>query len=534
MGAEGWLAEAPYDAIVVGSGFGGAMAAHVMVEAGWSVLMLERGDWVSRGAHNWSADAVGPLTEHYVTESPYRVSGGRRDTTVGAFHCVGGPSVFYGGVALRFRAEDFEHDPEIAGASGACWPWAYDEIEPWYGRAERLLGVSGEADRDPTEPYRSTPFAAPPGPLAPISSRIAGAATALGCRPFRLPMAINHLDRPGRRGCIACGTCDGFACAVGAKNDVATALIGPLVRRGLHLRTNTVVTRLLAANGRITGVETTDRGNGLKGVVTATAVILAAGALATPHLLLASGLQRLNPGGHVVGRYLMRHYNAIVFGVFPSPPNPGGGFHKQLAIHDFYFGIAGRGRVQGKLGGIQQLATPPAGLVRAQLRAPLGGVCAAWVDHLTGLLVIAEDQPQYHNRVLLDGGAADRHGLPSLRVDHRYSARDVAAGRALAGRARAILSRAGAWAFYRHRIDTFSHALGTVRMGTDPRGSALDRDGRFRGIENLWVADGSALPSSAGVNPSLTIAANALRIADRIVHHVPRLAEPAHHVVLGR
>jgi choline dehydrogenase-like flavoprotein len=269
-------------------------------------------------------------------------------------------------------------------------------------------------------------------------------------------------------------------------------------------------------------------------VVTAAAIVLAAGALATPQLLLASGLHRLNPGGHVIGRYLTRHYNEIVLGIFPSPPNPGGGFHKQVGIHDFYHGTGRRGSVQGKLGGIQQLATPPAGLVRAQLPAPLGGVCAPWVDHLTGLLVIAEDQPRYHNRVLLDGGPADRHGLPPLRIDHRYSARDLAAGRALAGRARAILGRAGAWAFYRHRIDTFSHALGTVRMGTDPRTSALDRDGRFRGIENLWVTDGSALPSSAGVNPSLTIAATALRAAHRLVHHLPRLTEPGHHAVSGR
>jgi choline dehydrogenase-like flavoprotein len=135
--------------------------------------------------------------------------------------------------------------------------------------------------------------------------------------------------------------------------------------------------------------------------------------------------------------------------------------------------------------------------------------------------------------VLLDAGAPDRHGLPPLRVDHRYSDRDVAAGGALAGRARAILRRAGAWAFYRHRIGTFSHAVGTVRMGTDPRTSALDPDGGFRGVENLSVADGSVMPSSAGVNPSLTIAAIALRTAHRLVARSSRLTETGHHVALG-
>jgi choline dehydrogenase-like flavoprotein len=235
-----------YDAIVIGSGFGGAMAAHVLVEAGWSVLMLERGDWVAREARNWSVEAVGPLTPHYSTESPYRLMDDAGDTTAGAFHCVGGPSVFYGGVAFRFRAEDFEHDPEIAGNSGARWPWTYAELEPYYAEAERILGVAGEAGVDPTEPGRSTPYPQPPMELAPISRRVERAARELGCQPFRLPLAINHTERPGRTACVACGTCDGFACAVGAKNDLATVVVQPLLRGGLHLRTNAVAARLTA------------------------------------------------------------------------------------------------------------------------------------------------------------------------------------------------------------------------------------------------------------------------------------------------
>jgi choline dehydrogenase-like flavoprotein len=340
-------------------------------------------------------------------------------------------------------------------------------------------------------------------------------------------LAINHRVRPDRGACIGCGSCDGFACAVGAKNDLATAVLGPLVRRGLHLRVNAVATRLYAERGRITGVEIRDRDTGEATVCRADVVVMAAGALATPQLLLASGLQRLNPGGHVVGRYLMRHYNKIVFGVFPQPPNPGGGFHKQLAIHDFYFGDTALRYPRGKLGGIQQLATPPVGLVRAQLPPVIGPVCARWVDHLTGLLTIAEDQPQYENRVLLDGVATDRVGLPRLQITHRYSERDRAAGRALVERASAILRHAGAWALVRHRIDTFSHAVGTVRMGADPRTSALDPECRFRGLENLYVVDGSVMPTSAAVNPSLTIAANALRAAHRLAGHSSLIQEPA-------
>jgi choline dehydrogenase-like flavoprotein len=521
-----------YDAIVIGSGFGGAMAAHVLVGAGWSVLMLERGDWVQRGPENWAADGVGPLTPHYSTEAPYRVADDAGETKAGAFHCVGGPSVFYGGVAFRFRAEDFEHNPEIVGNSGAQWPWSYAEIEPWYTEAERILGVAGEAGTDPTEPGRSAPYPGSPMALAPISRRIERAARELGCHPFRLPLAINTGARTQRNACIGCGTCDGFACAVGAKNDLATMVVAPLLARGLQLRTNAVATRLTTEAGRVTAVEAIDRDSGRTTIYRGRTVVLAAGALATPHLLLASGLQRFNPGGHVIGRFLMRHYNEIVFGIFPEPPNPGGGFHKQLAIHDFYFGHRSRRGPRGKLGGIQQLATPPAGLVRAQLPPLLGPALAPWVDHLTGLLVIAEDQPQYENRVSLDPGTTDRYRLPGLVVSHHYSARDRAAGRTLGNRARAILRRAGAWAFYRHRIGTFSHAVGTVRMGSDPRTSALDADCRFRGLDNLYVVDGSVMPTSAGVNPSLTIAANALRAAHRLVLRSPRLSESPDHVPL--
>jgi choline dehydrogenase-like flavoprotein len=251
-----------YDAIVIGSGFGGAMTAHVLVESGWSVLMVERGDWVARGPQNWAPDGVGQMTSHYSSESPYRVMTETGETHAGAFHCVGGPSVFYGGVALRFRAEDFEQDPEIAGASGARWPWTYHEIEPYYTEAEQILGVAGDTGVDPTEPPRSASYSETPSELAPVSRRIERAARELGYRPFRLPMAINRRVLPGRGACIGCDTCDGFACAVGAKNDLATAVLGPLVRRGLHLRVNAVATRLHADRGRITGVEIRDRRTG--------------------------------------------------------------------------------------------------------------------------------------------------------------------------------------------------------------------------------------------------------------------------------
>src|SRR5688500_18804504 len=368
------------------------MAARVLVHAGWRVLLLERGGWVDRGPENWAQENVGELTGHYSREAPYRQLQGGRD--LGAYFCVGGPSVFYGGVSLRFRERDFEVDREIVGDSGARWPLHYADLEPYYTAAERILGVSGAAGECPTDPPRSEPYPFPPTDVAPVTERLSRAARDLGLNPFRLPLAINRVAADeGRGACQACGTCDGFACAVGAKNDLATAVIGPLLRQGLRLETNAVVTRLLTDGQRVTGVEVAAHDSGERTVYRGREVILAAGALATPQLLLASDLARHNPGCQVVGRYLQRHYNEILFGIFPTPPNPGGGFHKQLGIHDLYFVHPGVGSPAGKLGGMQQLPTPPVGLVRAELPRVLGAMVAPWVKHLTGLLVMAEDQP---------------------------------------------------------------------------------------------------------------------------------------------
>lgn len=516
-----------YDALIIGSGFGGTMAAHRLVHAGQRVLIVERGGWVGRGPHNWRGEEVGLLGQHYDTESPYRVHDETGRSSAGAFFCVGGPSVFYGGVALRLRSEDFESDPALDATSGAAWPYAYPDIEPYYAAAEQIIGVAGVAGEDPTEPWRSGPYPEPPGPLAAISRRIGEAARTLGFHPFRLPLAINHGAAPHRASCAACGTCDGFACAIGAKNDLATSVLPGLVERGLELRPWSAAVRIVVERGRVTGVAVADVRTGQITTYRARRVILAAGALASPHLLLAAGLHRFNPGGHVVGRYLMRHLNRIVFGIFPHQPAPDGQFHKQIGIHDLYFGDPGRREPRGKLGGIQQLATPPASLVRSQLPGPLGALGARAVGHLTGLLTIAEDQPQFDNRVVIDASRTDRLGLPGLTITHRYSPRDRAASDALAEAARAVLRRTGAWAFYQHQIGTFSHAVGTVRMGRDPRTSALDQYGRFRGIDNLFVLDGSFMPRSAGVNPSLTIAAHALRAADYLV------ATPTHRQRIG-
>lgn len=501
-----------YDCIIVGSGFGGAGVAHAMVSAGRSVLMLERGDWVPRGPENWHPESAGMLTPHYSHDSPILADTDRGSATHGGYFLVGGPSVFYGGVSLRFREADFRPAAEFTTDSAADWPLSYADLEPWYGQAEALIGVAGETGVDPTDPPRSTPFPHSPGRLATISERLASAARSLGLHPFRLPLAINHAA-PGRTPCIACTSCDGFACAISAKNDLATTVLPTLIAAGLELRSGVVVTRLEEEGGRISAVAGVDRATGEALRWKGRQVVLSAGALASPQLLLASGLERHNPAGQAIGRYLQRHLNGIVFGLFPSPPDPVGEFHKQIGIHDYYFG---NGTGLGKVGSLQQLVTPPIGLVRANVPRPVGAIAGPLVGRLTGLLLMAEDQPQARNAVTIDAARRDRHGLPAVRIHHRYSARDRAAGKLLRQAARRILRRAGALFFYHHPIDTFSHAAGTVRMGHDASTAPLDPDCRFRGIANLAVVDASFMPTTGAVNPSLTILANALRVGQTL------------------
>ncbi|NIP58415.1 MAG: FAD-binding protein [Gemmatimonadetes bacterium] len=497
--------------VVVGSGFGGALAAWPLVEEGVDVLMLERGPWVSRGAHNWAPEGTLTRTPYY-DGSRYRARTDAGAGETGSTSCVGGPSVFYGGVSFRFREADFRPDPELVGDSGSEWPLDYGDLEPHYAEAERILSVTGRGGDDPTEPPRSGAYPGSPDDLSHVSGEIAGAARSLGLRPFRLPLAINYGRHGDRRPCVACGTCDTFACAVGAKNDLAARVIPTLMARGMELRSGTAVTGLHAEGGRVEGVSWKDQETGVEGEVTADAVILAAGALATPHLLLASGLTEGNPAGDVVGRYLTRHCSAIVFGGYPWMPRYEGRFHKQVGINDFYLGDPdGRGP-PGTLGNIQQTQTPSMGTVEGELHVALAFLVRPLVRRSTGLLVIAEDRPRAGNRVRLDPDQRDELGLPRLVVEHAYHDRDLAARDALAARAKEVHRAAGSPATYLHEIDTFSHALGTVRMGPDPTRSPLDRECRYRGLENLWVTDGSALPTSAGVNPSLTIAANALRV----------------------
>jgi choline dehydrogenase-like flavoprotein len=499
------------EVLVIGSGMGGSAAAHALVEAGVRVLMLECGPRVQRGPANWQADAVMQLSPYYSMASPYRVRGDDAGS-VGSFHCVGGASVFFGAVTLRLRQSDFDDAPDVGASTGARWPYAYEELEPYYSWAERLLEVAGREGDDVTAPPRGAPYPHHPLPPQGPSRLVWSAAQSLGLRPALLPLAIRHVrsDSFGDA-CARCGTCDGFPCALSAKRDPAAAILPRLEGRGLTVLPDTVAVRLLRRGGRVMGVECIELVSRRRKVLRADHYVLAAGALASPRLVLASGLHTSSPARDWVGRCLMRHCNGIVYGLFRRRLAGGRAFHKQIGIFDLY---GGRGRPP--VGCLQSIHPPPPGLVRARVAAPLRGLAEPLANHSTGLLAIAEDEPRRENRVEVDARRTDAYGVPSGVITHRYTEHDVGRRRTLTRLAARILRAAGAAATFEAKIRTFSHALGSLRMGLDPRTSPLDGSCRFRGVENLWVMDGSFMPRSGGVNPSLTIAANALRAATRL------------------
>lgn len=489
-----------YEAIVIGSGLGGGAAAFALSRAGFRTLLLERGGWVKRDALDWSARGV-LIDQRYRSRSPVQVESDGGPHTVYPNEAVGGMSVFYGGASLRLREKDFSN-----------WPVDYAEMEPYYTKAEHLLEVHGQAGADMHEPPRSGAYRFGGIELAPPAKRIYEAAKTLGHRPFRIPLALNFTneDRPV---CIRCSTCDGFPCRIEAKNDVAMTLLAKAQTFDLSVMPGIIVLHLETRNGRVVRVRCLDGASNREVDFSAKIVILSAGALQSPAILLRSGLERLD-NHRLVGRFLMRHCNAVVTGLFPFSTNPDRIFHKQLCFTDFYEDL--RDRLGTSVGTIQDIYTPAPEVLKHFAPFGYGNLAALMARYLQNLLCIAEDEPQYENRVHLTSGLDD-HGITVTGVVHRYSDRDRLRRKYLTDRAGRILKQAGGLYHRVYNLETFSHAVGSLRFGNLARDSVLDESCRFRGIDNLFVLDGSFMPTSGGVNPSLTIAANALRVAD-VIH----------------
>lgn len=487
------------DIVIIGSGVGGATVAHQLAGLGRKVLILERGDFLPNEPENSDADAVF-LQARYKTRDVWvdRDGHGYRP---GQYYYVGGHTKFFGTAMFRFRESDFDQG-QMDGSPSPAWPVSYAELAPFYARAEQLFGVRGQAGTDPTEPPREA-FPHPAIPHEPVIAGLAQSLSGQGLRPFHMPSAVDY--GPGGA-CIRCGTCDAFACRQDAKGDAEVRVLRPLLGHpDIRLERKMEVMRLIADDQaqRIIAAEVRRDGETLR--VEAPIFVLSAGAINSALILLRSASQAAPQGlanrSGVVGRHLMNHHLTGLMGVNPLALNDTK-FPKTLSVNDFYHGIPGDPDARGN---VQMLGNIRGEMIRSAYPA-VPRMLADWLGrHSVDVLAMSEDLPNPDSRVRL-------HPDGTVEVDYRPGG--TQAHDRFVRHVRRVLRRSGFPVVLRHSfgIQAPSHQCGTVRMGTDPAQSALNSLCRAHDHPNLYVVDAGFFPSSAALNPALTIAAQALRV----------------------
>ena len=492
-----------FDIIIIGSGAGGGTMAHALAGSGARILLLERGGVVAQEPANWDPvavwkDKIYQTTERWLDErgAPFRPY---------THYNVGGNTKFWGSVLYRLRREDFEALDLMDGVSPA-WPILYETLAPYYDRAEALYQVHGGAG-DPTDPPRN-PFPHPPVPHAPNMTDLIARLQAMGLHPSALPLGV---IRPGEAGgCILCNTCNSFPCQLHRKSDAEVCCIEPATAHtDVELWTHARAERLYT-NPEGTAIESVDvERHGEHVRVSAPIVIVSCGAVNSAALLLKSANDQ-HPNGlanssGLVGRRYMAHLATMMQAFNPLRVNRDV-FQKTVAINDFYL----RGRhTPFPLGQIQSQGRTHGIMAKVVVPVLPLWLYDAWVARGVDWLVMSEDLPVPENRVTVT-----RDG----RVQLHYQPNNVRAHRQLVTEMKRILRKLGYWGTitFNHGNKNTTHQCGTVVFGDDPRTSVLDPFCRTHDIRNLFVVDASFFPSSAAVNPALTIIAQALRVADHI------------------
>ena len=518
------MTDGHYDIIVIGSGPGGGSFAQALAPTGKRILMLERGDYLPRSRANWSSKTVFVDGAYQAPDTWY----GRKGEAFhpGLHYYVGGNSKVYGSALFRLRERDFGEIRHKAGLSPA-WPLGYDVFEPYYTEAERLFHVHGLRGEDPTEPWASAPYAYPPVMHEPRIEGLSEIFRGEGLHPFHLPLGIKLDQNPDGSAttyspCIRCDAFDGFPCAINAKADAQVICVDPT--RAAHpnftLLTGAYVSRLETdPSGRSVSRVHVIRDNQFE-QYSADIVVVACGALSSALLLLRS-LSDHHPrglanGSDQVGRNYMRHDMSIVMALLKEPNHTV--FQKTLALSDYYFGAPDW---DFPLGLIQMCATSHGEQIRGE--APLAPLMAAvpelpfrkMAEHSIDFWLQSEDIPRAENRIRYQGD----------RVVLEIHEGDEEAAQRLKGKLKDLLRPMNAWPSLIDRdlylgknipVSGTAHQAGTCRFGVDPASSVLDLDCKAHELDNLYVTDASFFPSIGAVNPTLTIIANALRVADRV------------------
>jgi len=525
--------DARVDVLIIGAGASGAAVAWMLARAGIGVLCLEQGDWVDPQSYpHWRADWE--LSRHRewspepnVRRLPqdYPVNDAGSPIAPLMYNAVGGSTIHWSAHFPRFRPSDFR----VKTLDGVAddWPIDYAALEPYFDLNDRMMGVAGTTGDPayPAKPARQTP----PIPLDTLGRVMARGFDRLGWHWWPSDSAILTEDYDGRRACINCGPCD-LGCPTGAKASTDVTYWPKALGLGAQIETRARVREItLGPGGLADGVLYYDRDGQLR-ERKARAVVLAANGIGTPRLLLNSRSARFPDGlansSGLVGRNLMFHPYAMVRGVFDEPL----GGHRgpigcSIISQEFYETDPARDFVRGYSfqvsRGLSPIATATGGFLGDPIPWGRGhrAAYAARFDRTITVAVIGEDLPEAHNRVDLDPALVDRHGIPAPRVTYTLSENSRRMMEHGVARAREVLLAAGAREVAANPLLRPGgwHLMGTARMGSDPRTSVIDAEGRCHDVPNLYVVDGSTMVTSAGVNPTSTIQAVALYIADGMI-----------------
>ncbi len=514
-----------YDVIIIGTGAGGGTLAYRLAPSGKRILLLERGDFLPRERDNWDATAVFVDAKYQAKETWYGMDG--RSFHPGIHYWVGGNTKVYGAALFRLRREDFDEIRHHGGISPA-WPLGYEDFEPYYSEAEQLYHVHGEHGVDPTDPPASRPYPYPPVTNEPRIEELRNALRREGHHPFPLPVGVLLKEENGKplhtSACIRCDAFDGYPCLVNGKADAQIVCIEPaLAHPNVTLLTNAYVRRLETdASGRTVTKVHVDRA-GVPEIYSAAIVVVACGALNSALLLLRSANDK-HPDGlanssGVVGRHYMRHNNSAFMAISRRANLTK--FQKTLGLNDFYFGAKDW---EYPLGHIQMLGKSHGESIRAE-----AGGWTSWMPqmpfdvmarHAIDFWLTSEDLPDPDNRIMYDRDGKVVLDLTENNMEGHQRLKAKLEGMLKAMDCHPHLLSRSLYLGKEIPIGGTAHQAGTIRFGRDPKSSGLDLNCKAHDLDNLYVVDASFFVSIGAVNPSLTIIANALRVADHLLERL--------------